>query len=333
MTDQLKKYLFEDRTVRVQAVRLTDTWSDAQAHHQYPSAVRKLLGELVAASTLLAANIKFDGSLLLQIQGDGPIALLVVECRTESPNSRGSLPAGGRAGSRAGAGATAALSLRATVKVRDGHEVPEDGTLQTLLNAHGGGRFIVLLDPRRKVPGQQPYQGIVPLEGETVAEVLEHYMKASEQLDTRMWLAAGDQHAAGLLVQRLPDHGGTPGETAPDSSDGWNRAVHLASTLTGPELVATDIDTLIHRLFWEETLIAFEPETVRWHCPCGREKVADMLRMLGRDEVESVLAEQGKVEVLCDFCGKPYLFDAVDCAGLFVSGSPVQDRQDPPTVH
>jgi molecular chaperone Hsp33 len=307
MIDQLKKYLLEDRTVRVQAVRLAETWSDAQAHHQYPPAVRKLLGELVAASTLLAANIKFDGSLLLQIQGDGPIALLVVECRSD-------------------------LSLRATVKVRDGHEVPEDGTLQTLLNTHGGGRFIVLLDPKRKVPGQQPYQGIVPLEGETVAEVLEHYMKSSEQLDTRMWLAADDQHAAGLLVQRLPDHGGKPGEAASDA-DGWNRAVHLASTLTEPELLATDIDTLIHRLFWEETLIAFDPETVRWHCPCGRERVADMLRMLGRDEVESVLAEQGKVEVSCDFCGKPYLFDAVDCAGLFVAGSPIQDQQDPPTVH
>jgi len=313
MTDQLKKYLFEDRTVRVQAVRLTDTWSEAQAHHQYPPAVRKLLGELVAASTLLAANIKFDGSLLLQIQGDGPIALLVVECRTEQPAAGG-------------------LSLRATVKVREGHDVPEDGTLQTLLNTHGGGRFIVLLDPKRKVPGQQPYQGIVPLEGETVAEVLEHYMKASEQLDTRMWLAADERHAAGLLVQRLPDHGGKPGEAA-SGSDSWNRAVHLASTLTASELLATDIDTLIHRLFWEETLIAFEPEAVRWHCPCTREKVADMLRMLGRDEVESVLAEQDKVEVLCDFCGKPYLFDAVDCAGLFVSGSPIQDRQDPPTMH
>lgn len=334
MTDQLKKYLFEDRTVRMQAVRLTDTWSNAQAHHQYPPAVRKLLGELVAASTLLAANIKFDGSLLLQIQGDGPIALLVVECRTELPRPQGAPLAEETAGSSAQFGIVGGLSLRATVKVREGHEVPEDGTLQTLLNTHGSGRFIVLLDPKRKTPGQQPYQGIVPLEGETVAEVLEHYMKASEQLDTRMWLAADDHHAAGLLVQRLPDHGGKPGETA-SGSDGWNRAVHLASTLTGPELLATDIDTLIHRLFWEETLIAFAPETVRWHCSCTREKVADMLRMLGRDEVESVLAEQDKVEVLCDFCGKPYLFDAVDCAGLFVSGSSIQDKdgQDPPTVH
>ncbi|MCJ9713098.1 Hsp33 family molecular chaperone HslO, partial [Bordetella hinzii] len=147
MSDLLKKYLFEARTVRVQSVRLQDTWKQAQSHQQYPEAITRLLGEMVAASTLLAANIKFDGSLVLQIQGDGPIALLVVECRSD-------------------------LSLRATVKVREGHEVPADGTMQSLLNAQGGGRFIVVLDPERKVPGQQPYQGIVPLEGETVAEAL-----------------------------------------------------------------------------------------------------------------------------------------------------------------
>src|SRR5690606_28536339 len=178
MTDQLKKYLFEDRTVRVQAVRLSETWKHAQEHQQHPAALQRLLGELMAAAALLAANIKFEGSLVLQMQGTGPIALLVVECQSD-------------------------LSLRATVKVREGQEVPPDGDLQSLLNADGQGRFIVVLDPRRKVPGQQTYQGIVPLEGDTVAEALQHYMKASEQLDTRLWLAADDQHAAGLLVQRL----------------------------------------------------------------------------------------------------------------------------------
>ncbi|OZI74176.1 Hsp33 family molecular chaperone HslO [Bordetella genomosp. 12] len=306
MTDLLKKYLFEARTVRVQSVRLQDTWKQAQSHQQYPEAITRLLGEMVAASTLLAANIKFEGSLVLQIQGDGPIALLVVECRSD-------------------------LSLRATVKVREGHDIPADGTMQSLLNAEGGGRFIVVLDPERKVPGQQPYQGIVPLEGDTVAEALQHYMKASEQLDTRLWLAADGNVAAGLLVQRLPDQGGNeaddeaPGET-------WNRALHLAGTLTSEELLATDIDTLIHRLFWEETLIAFEPAPVRWFCPCTRERVAGMLRTLGQHEVQDILAEQGKVEVHCDFCGKPYLFDSVDCAGLFAAASP-HPEQDPPTVH
>lgn len=224
MTDLLKKYLFEDRSVRIQAVRLHETWLQAQVNHQHPPAVTRLLGELVAASTLLAANIKFDGSLVLQIQGDGPLALLVVECRSD-------------------------LSLRATVKVREGQSIPDNGTMQSLLNANGNGRFMVVLDPQRKVPGQQAYQGIVPLEGETVAEALGHYMKASEQLDTQLWLAADEQHAAGLLVQRLPDHGGT---TQGDAAESWSRATHLAATLQPAELLATDTDTLIHRLYWEE---------------------------------------------------------------------------------
>ncbi len=306
MDDLLKKYLFDTRNVRVQAVRLHDTWKQAQAQQTHPACVTRLLGELVAAATLLAANLKFDGSLVLQIQGDGPVALLVVECRSD-------------------------LSLRATVKIREGHEVPADGTMQSLLNARGQGRFIVVLDPANKVPGQQPYQGIVPLEGDTVAEALQHYMKASEQLDTRLWLAANDDVVAGLLLQRLPDHGGhETGDASP--AETWERAQVLAGTLDTEELLATDTDTLIHRLFWQETLLTFEPAPVRWFCPCTRERVASMLRTLGQAEIDSILAEQGKVEVHCDFCGKPYAFDAVDCTGLFAAGTPAAE-QDPPTVH
>ncbi len=309
MTDQLKKYLTEDRSVRIQAVRLDSTWKAVQANHDYPPAITHLLGELVAASTLLAANIKFDGSLVLQIQGDGPIALLVVECRHD-------------------------LSLRATVKMREGHEVPTDGNMQSLLNPGGNGRFIVVLDPQRKLPGQQAYQGIVPLEGDTVAEALQHYMKASEQLDTRLWLAADGDHAAGMLIQRLPYHGGSeaPVLTQQDAAETWDRTCALAGTLQRDELLATEIDTLIHRLFWEETLMAFDPLDVRWHCPCTRERVANMLRSLGQEEVEDILAERGEVDVSCDFCGKPYKFDAVDCAALFSANQP-SAGDAPPTVH
>ncbi|MGS1006749.1 Hsp33 family molecular chaperone HslO [Achromobacter anxifer] len=309
MTDQLKKYLTEDRSVRIQAVRLDATWKAVQANHDYPPAITHLLGELVAASTLLAANIKFDGSLVLQIQGDGPIALLVVECRND-------------------------LSLRATVKMREGHEVPSDGNMQSLLNPGGNGRFIVVLDPQRKLPGQQAYQGIVPLQGDTVAEALQHYMKASEQLDTRLWLAADADHAAGMLIQRLPYHGGSdaPVLTEQNAAETWDRACALAGTIKRDELLATDIDTLIHRLFWEETLVAFDPLSVRWHCPCTRERVASMLRTLGQEEINSVLAERGQVDVSCDFCGKPYKFDSVDCATLF-SSSAASAADEPPTVH
>lgn len=309
MTDQLKKYLTEDRSVRIQAVRLDAAWKAVQANHDYPSAITHLLGELVAASTLLAANIKFDGSLVLQIQGDGPIALLVVECRND-------------------------LSLRATVKMREGHEIPTDGNMQSLLNPGGNGRFIVVLDPQRKLPGQQAYQGIVPLQGDTVAQALQHYMKASEQLDTRLWLAADAEHAAGMLIQRLPYHGGSdaPVLTEQNAAETWDRACALAGTIKQDELLATEIDTLIHRLFWEETLVGFDPLAVRWHCPCTRERVASMLRTLGQEEVNSVLAERGQVDVSCDFCGKPYKFDSVDCATLF-SSSATPAADEPPTMH
>jgi len=281
-----------------------------QANHDYPPAITNLLGELVAASTLLAANIKFDGSLVLQIQGDGPIALLVVDCRSD-------------------------LSLRATVKMREGHEVPTTGDMQSLLNPGGNGRFIVVLDPQRKLPGQQAYQGIVPLEGNTVAEALQHYMKASEQLDTRLWLSANADHAAGMLVQRLPHHGGGETDralTEQVAAETWDRINALAGTLKRDEILATDIDTLIHRLFWEETLIAFDPQPVSWHCPCTRERVANMLRSLGEAEVDSILEERGQVDVACDFCGKPYKFDTVDCAALF-SASQTSSGEEPPTVH
>ncbi|SEI89103.1 Hsp33 family molecular chaperone HslO [Achromobacter sp. NFACC18-2] len=309
MTDQLKKYLTEDRSVRVQAVRMSATWKAVQANHDYPPAITHLLGELVAASTLLAANIKFDGSLVLQIQGDGPIALLVVECRSD-------------------------LSLRATVKMREGHDVPTDGNMQSLLNPGGNGRFIVVLDPQRKLPGQQAYQGIVPLEGETVAQALQHYMKASEQLDTRLWLSADADHVAGMLLQRLPHHGGADAQVLSEqaATETWDRLGALAGTLKRDEMLEADIDTLIHRLFWEETLVAFEPQPVSWHCPCTRERVANMLRSLGQEEVNSILAERGQVDVACDFCGKPYEFDAVDCAALFSANQPAAGEQ-PPTVH
>lgn len=297
MSDQIKKYLLPDRSARVQAVRLSDSWTTGLAHQDLPEAVRNLLGELVAAATLLAANLKFDGSLVLQLQGEGPIALLVVEC-------------------------TADLKIRATATLRDDHDIPADGTLQSLLNHNGEGRFVVVLDPNRADGTMQPYQGIVPLEGTTVAQALEHYMLSSEQLDTRLWLAADNQHCAGLLLQRLPDHGGNTADGSTDAPQNpqatWNDVRHLLQTVKTPELLDTDTDTLIHRLLWEQDLIALEAQDVRWHCPCTRQRVADMLRMLGQDEVMSIVSEQEHVNVACNFCGKPYTFDAIDCASLFV---------------
>src|SRR5690554_1738814 len=293
MTDEFKKYLLPDHSTRVQAVRLTESWRTGLSHQHYPVLIQQLLGELVSAAVLLASNIKFDGSLVLQLQGDGPVALLVVEC-------------------------TADLSIRATATLREGHEIPAEGGLQNLLNTQGNGRFIVVLDPNRETTDLKPYQGVVPLEGDTVAEVLQDYMRDSEQLDTRLWLASSSDHTAGLLLQRLPDHGGLQSEGVDARQETWERINHLATTVKTQELLDLDTDTLVHRLFWQEDLIAFDPQPVRWHCPCTRERVANMLRALGREEVEDILSEREKIDVVCNFCGKPYEFDAVDCVSLFV---------------
>jgi len=291
--DTLKKFLFDDRSVRVESVRIEQAWLAAQAHHQYPTPVTALLGELVAASTLLAANLKFDGSLLLQLHGDGAIALMVVECRAD-------------------------LSIRATVKMRE-RPLPAITDLQSLLNPGGTAKFIVVLDPPKNTPGRQTYQGIVPLEGNSVAQALEQYMLRSEQLHTRIWLAADALHCSGLLIQRLPLQGGAQQTEIETADESWSRAQHLAQTLTPAEMLSTDQDTLLHRLFWQETLLVFESQPISWKCSCTHERVADMLRMLGKAEVDDILKEQGKVEVACEFCGLPYVFDALDTEALFQS--------------
>lgn len=301
-TDTLQKFIFDNAAVRGELIDISATWRAVLARHRYPAAVQAVLGDMVAAAALLSANLKFNGSIIMQIHGDGPVRLLVVEC-------------------------DAGLRLRATAKLDPQAVIADDARLGALLNAHGKGRFIITLDPADKAPGQQAYQGIVPLDGDDVATVIENYMLRSEQLDTKLWLATSAGTARGLLLQKLPHHGGKA-EAMPLSEDEaletWNRAVTLASTLKPQEMLETDIDTLMRRLFWEETIRVFEPAHPSFHCGCTREKVGNMLKMLGREEVDGALAELGQVDVNCDFCGQHYGFDKVDCAQLFVSDAPVE---------
>ncbi|WP_296001016.1 Hsp33 family molecular chaperone HslO [Rugamonas sp.] len=300
--DTLKKFIFENAAVRGELVDISATWRDVLSRHAYPPAVKKVLGEMVAAAALLSANLKFNGSIIMQIHGDGPVRLLVVECDAE-------------------------LRLRATAKLDPAAVISDDEILPGLLNRSGKGRFVITLDPSDKMPGQQPYQGIVPLDGDDVATVIENYMLRSEQLDTKLWLAADDNVARGLLLQKLPHHGGKA-EAAPlseeDALETWNRAVILGSTLKQQELLETGIDVLMQRLFWEETIRVFDPVHPSFHCTCTREKVGNMLKMLGRPEVDSVLDELGSVGVNCDFCGQHYEYDKVDCAQLFATDAPVE---------
>ena len=300
---ELHKFLFEGLPVRGMLVRLTDSWQEILRRRQqaggYPAAVTELLGEMTAAATLMQANIKFNGALILQVQGDGPVKLAVAEVQPD-------------------------LALRATANVQG--EVAEDAPLSHMVNVNNHGRCAITLDPKDRLPGQQPYQGVVPLFGdrheklEKLSEVIEHYMLQSEQLDTRLVLAANDQVAAGLLIQRLPLQGESnlsgAGAMARDEdqigrNEDYNRIAILAASLKREELLTLDAETILHRLFWEEDVRRFEPQTgadgPRFACTCSRERVSGMLKSLGREEVESIIAEQGQVEVGCDFCGAQYL--------------------------
>ena len=306
---ELHKFIFEGLPVRGMLVRLTDSWREvlqrrAASNDAFPEPVRVLLGEMAAAGALMQASIKFDGALVLQVYGDGPVKLAVVEVQSD-------------------------LAFRVTAKVVG--EVVPHAQVEAMLNVHGQGRCAITLDPKTKFPGQTPYQGVVSLHGDQreplqkISEVLEHYMLQSEQLDTCLILAANDDTAAGLLIQRVPVEGaGNLGQRNEDEiglNEDYKRLAMLAATLTRDELLTLDADTLLRRLFWEENLKRFPSQTgehgPRFACSCSRERVGRMLISLGRPEVDDIVAEQGRAEIGCDFCGIKYHFDAVDVGELF----------------
>ena len=295
MTDRLLKFMFKAAPVRGGLVRIEDAWQQMVTLHDYPPVVTRLLGEMVAAGALLATSIKFNGALVMQVHGDGPVKLMVVECLPD-------------------------LAIRATATITDA-PVADDASMRDLINQHGRGRFAITLDPRDPMPGQQPYQGIVPLDGDTMAHVLQAYMRQSEQLDTRLWLAANEQVSAGLLLQSLPADGGTAEPTDPDA---WSRAVTLAQTITSEEMLTLAPDDVLRRLFWQEPLDHYPAMSPHFACTCSRERIGRMLVSLGREEVDSIIDEQGTVTVTCDFCNRQYTFDAVDTAQLFTRGDTAQ---------
>jgi len=281
LRDVLQRFLFEHTAVRGELVQLDTSWREVLGRHDYPPGVRRLLGEMMAAAALLSATLKFSGSMTMQIQGGGPVSLLVVECGAD-------------------------LGMRAVAKwegvVEDGAGLPE---------LVGNGHFVITLDPGE---GKKTYQGIVEVTGDTVAEALEHYMAHSEQLETRLFLAADEWGAAGMLLQKLP--GGRDGD-----QDAWNRAVQLGRTLTAAELLGLTRQGILRRLYHEEDVRLFDPVPVSFRCSCSRERVAAVLRMLGQDEVTAALAERGLVEVNCEFCNQHYQFDEVDVVHLFTAGA------------
>lgn len=316
---ELHKFLFDGLPVRGVLVRLTDAWTEilrrrasASAGGAYPLPVQNMLGEMVAAATLMHSSIKFNGSLILQILGDGPVKLAVAEVQAD-------------------------FGLRATATING--DVAPDASLSLLVNRNQHGKCAITLDPKTRFPGQQAYQGVVPLSGlsghgpqklERLSDVLAQYMRQSEQLETTLVLAADDKVAAGLLIQRVPGAGagnlaGRRASQAPDDEaavhEDYQRIAMLASSLKREELLTLDVETILRRLFWQEPLTRFEPlagdTAPRFSCTCSRERVSRMILGLGQAEAQSIIAERGDIEVGCDFCGAQYRFDPIDVTQIF----------------
>jgi molecular chaperone Hsp33 len=291
--DTLRRFVFERFGVRGYLVHLDASWRALVEHHAYPTPIRDALGEGVAATTLLAATLKFDGLLTLQVQGPGPMHLMVIQ-------------------------ATHGLGVRGVARWRG--DLPGVAGLEAL---SGGGQLTVTIENEDR---SSRYQGIVPLTGDTFAASFESYFERSEQLPTRLWLTAGERGVAGLLLQRLPSGASASAEEIEHAADlgdeDWQRVLALAETLTVDELAELAPEALLWRLFNEEEVRLFDPAPVFFQCTCSRERVSGILRSLGQSEVEDIVRERGDVEVRCEFCNRLWRYDAVDAAALFVAAEP-----------
>ncbi|MDX9995120.1 MAG: Hsp33 family molecular chaperone HslO [Rhodocyclaceae bacterium] len=266
--DYVRRFLFEQLDIRGAIVALGNAWHEMHAGRDDPPAVTALLGELAVVTALIAGNLKTPGRLTFQLQGHGLVSLLLVDCDEQ-------------------------LRLRGTARLRTDAAVPPAPTFHELL---GDGQLVLTL----QTGFGDPYQSIVPLTGDSLTEVFEHYLVQSEQQPARLFLTATDDFAGGLFLQKLPD------ADARDP-DGWNRIGHLAATLRPAEL-AEPAGGLLMRLFPEEDIRLFDPRPVRYHCPRDEEKVLAMLKSLGRDELVAALAEQGEIAVEDDICRQHYRY-------------------------
>jgi molecular chaperone Hsp33 len=286
--DTVTRVLFERAAVRGAVVSLDDACQEILGQHPYPPALRRALAELLAASALLASALSFKGTLIVQLQGMGPVQLLVVEC-------------------------TADLGLRATAQWRDAAALlPEDAPLRELAGDPQTSRLAIMLDPK---DGGPVYQGIVALEAASIAALIGHYLSTSEQIDSRLTLATDGERARGMLLQRMPSAG-------PDDDDTWGRVASGVAVDTADLLGASSVEALLATRFPNDDIRVRKPRGARFHCDCSSDRVGNALRMLGRAEIESILAEQGKIGVTCEFCNRSYSFVAADALALFASREP-----------
>jgi len=286
--DRVRRFVLERHPIRGHDVRLARTWREVLEHQDYPPAVQELLGEAVAASVLLAATLKFDGTLTLQLQGKGLVSLLVAQCTHD-------------------------FKLRAMAR----HSPIGDGA--AFRSLAGDGQIIVTVESTDR---GSSYQGVVPITGDSLAECLEGYFVQSEQIPTRVLLAAAPGVVSGMLVQRMPGEGGKQTVDPAALESAWMKVDHAMAALGSRELLESDVESRLVKMFGDDEVRLFGAQEVRYECRCSRERVANVLRSLGADEVRSVIAEQGTCTVTCEFCQKPYRFDAIDVEQLFTDGAP-----------
>lgn len=287
MSSTIQRFLFDGLDIRGAIVRLDDCWQQMQADRDYQPTVAQLLGETAAVTALIAGQLKQPGRLTLQLRGNGPIQLLVMDCNEQ-------------------------LQMRGMAR---SNPVVLPAPVPELLGAHQGGQLMMSLD----LPtARQPYQSYVPMVGSSIAEIFEHYLEQSEQQPSRLFATANSQAAVCLFLQKMP-------QADLHDEDGWNRISQLAATVKPAELLELDGETLLGRLFHEEIeargLRVYDAQTVVYHCPEDREKVADMIRSLGKADAETILAEHGEILIRDDICNRDYRFSPADVAALFADSA------------
>jgi molecular chaperone Hsp33 len=276
--DCLRRFLFEELGVRGEWVRLQKSWQQTKQHQQLSDVVQEQLGQAIAAAVLLSATIKFDGSMILQTQGNGPLKVLVAQC-THNRKIQGL--------------ARSAADVSA-------------GTVSEMM---GEGQLVITVEPKQG----EPYQGIVSLQGEALADVISNYFLQSEQLEALVWLFADETQVAGLFIQQIP--------AQENAEDDWGRISALANTVTKNEMMTLDCEEMLYRLFNEEKIRLFDTERVEFECSCSRQKIETTLVSLGREELEEILQERDTVDAGCEFCGAQYSFDRIDVENLLSSQS------------
>ncbi len=292
--DLLHRFIIENTRIRGEVVHLNATWKAVLERYDYPENVQHILGEAFAACALLSATIKYEGSLILQIRGSGPLHLLVVQSTSEG-------------------------TLRGLARWND--DVPKDD----LKKIFGTAQMVITIEP----PSGEPYQGIIALEGKQIQDAIESYFKQSEQLNTRLWLAANKDTCTGFLLQELPETKNGIFSTPDEDRNNWEHAQALSNTLSRDELLSLSTKEILHRLFHEDDIRLFEPSPISFRCNCSNDRISKMIFSLGLNEARSIISEQGKIQVDCEFCNAQYNYDSIDVENLFASNT----LTNGPTTH